>query len=122
MIYDINSFKIYFKLFEFHTMYFEHTHVPYPPSPKASHPDFVFLFIFLNKAIRSTLCCPFTLGGFLTPKHRVYKELYPPSSSREGTPYFSSWSSDRGVIHVPITSEVMVSAGISSGSILLTRV
>lgn len=62
------------------------------------------------------------LSDLLILKLHNYYHLYPPSSSSEGTPYFSSWSSDRGVIHFSITSEVIVSTGISSGSILLMRV
>lgn len=45
-----------------------------------------------------------------------------PSSSKEGTPNLSSWSSVRGVVHFPMMSAVMDSAGISTGSIRLMRV
>lgn len=44
-----------------------------------------------------------------------------PSSSRDGTPNMSSWSSLMGVAHFLITSAVIVSAGSSTASMWLMR-
>lgn len=69
-----------------------------------------------RRAIKNTSIYFCSVGRILM------KFLGLPSSSKDGTPYFSSWSSETGVVHFDITSEVIVSTGISNGSILLIRV
>ncbi len=59
---------------------------------------------------------------YLNPSVGTDVRHYSPSSSKEGTPNLSSWSSDSGVAHFPMISAVMDSAGNSTASIRLMRV